>query len=356
MNRRQKIVQEQFLNNEKEIIDRLKEVYSTAQRDINRRIAKLMKRYDPETGDLPQSAIYQLKHQQMLKAQVDDILNNLQTKEYATIAKYLDDCYTDSFIGNIFDLHGQGIPLVFPIDQEAVIQAVQTNSKISNGLYTRLGEDVTKLKRAIMQEVSRSVVNGDSFHRTARNLTQKSRIGYNNAIRIARTEGGRVQNTAAFDVAMTAKKQGADIVKQWNATLDGKTRASHAMVDMEIRELDEPFSNGLMHPHDPAGTAKEVVNCRCCLNQRARWALEGSFTKMNGFSGELEEFESAEDYNEFKTDFFSNENRNYMNYVQEMYERYHTNDYEKMLASLNDQEYKHFRKLLEANPVYKKKG
>lgn len=62
-------------------------------------------------------------------------------------------------------------------------------------------------------------------------------------------------------------------MKQWDATLDGRTRDSHRRVDGEIRELDEKFSNGLMFPGDPSGGAAEVVNCRCTSNTRARWAL-----------------------------------------------------------------------------------
>ena len=45
------------------------------------------------------------------------------------------------------------------------------------------------------------------------------------------------------------------------------------MVDQEIRNIDEPFSNGLMFPCDPNGSASEVCNCRCALLQRATWAL-----------------------------------------------------------------------------------
>lgn len=54
----------------------------------------------------------------------------------------------------------------------------------------------------------------------------------------------------------------------------GRTRESHRRVDGEIRELDEKFSNGLMFPGDPNGSAAEVVNCRCTSNTRARWALD----------------------------------------------------------------------------------
>jgi hypothetical protein len=77
-----------------------------------------------------------------------------------------------------------------------------------------------------------------------------------------------------MDACYKAKDKGADVVKQWDSTLDGETRDSHRAVDGEIRELDEKFSNGLRFPCDPSGGAAEVCNCRCALLQRARWALD----------------------------------------------------------------------------------
>lgn len=76
-----------------------------------------------------------------------------------------------------------------------------------------------------------------------------------------------------FTLRFSGQAKGADVLKQWDATLDGRTRDSHRHVDGEIRELDEKFSNGLMFPGDPNGSAAEVVNCRCTSNTRARWAL-----------------------------------------------------------------------------------
>lgn len=118
------------------------------------------------------------------------------------------------------------------------------------------------------------MVTGTSFHQCAQLLDGASGIGYFNAMRIARTEGHRIQTTAQMDAMMDAKEKGCDIVKQWDAALDGRTRESHAMVDGEIREMDETFSNGLLFPGDPNGSAEEVIHCRCALLQRARWALD----------------------------------------------------------------------------------
>lgn len=356
MNRRQKLVQQQFLNNEQAVIRRLQQVYGVALKDINGNIERLMKRFDPLTGDLPQSAVYQLQYQKMLKGQVEGILKQMQTGQYLTVSDYLDGCYTDGFVGSLFDLHGQGVPLAIPLDQEAMVRAVQLDSKISQGLYTRLGEDVDLLKKKITAQVSRSIAAGVSFEQTAKQLAGYTRIGYNNAIRIARTEGHRIQCSAADDAAHLAKDRGADVLKQWDATLDGLTRESHVAVDGEFRELNEPFSNGLMFPGDPAGGAAEVINCRCAYLQRARWAMGNKFTKWNNFTDQLETFDSPEAYDEFKKGFFSPENKRYMNYVQQMQDKYGTKDFRKVLDRMTDREYNHYSKLLANNPMYNKKA
>lgn len=330
MNKRQKLVQQQFLNNEEAVIKRLNKVYTQSSKDINDKIKnltftidKLQQQYDWMDPDDPQRAkvksqiqskIYQKQYQEQLQKQVEGILNQMQTKSYLTVSDYLDECYEDGFIGTIFDAHGQGVPIVTPINQEAMVRAVQLDSKISKGLYTRLGEDVDLLKRKIMAQVSRSISSGMTYGQTAKALEGYTRIGYNNAIRIARTEGHRIQTTATMDAMTAAKDKGADVVKQWDSTLDGRTRESHAMVDGEIRELDEKFSNGLRFPGDPNGRAAEVINCRCALLQRASWALktgmnpdtgemtytDDSFTKFDRESKEVKQFAGIDDYKEFK--------------------------------------------------------
>ena len=71
--------------------------------------------------------------------------------------------------------------------------------------------------------------------------SKTSNTGMNNAYRIARTEGHRIQNQSAMKAANKAKEKGADVVKQWDATLDSRTRPTHTLLDRQIRELEEPF-------------------------------------------------------------------------------------------------------------------
>lgn len=370
MNRRQKLVQQQFLNNEEAVIKRLNQVYNQSLKDITGKIQnlsfsinKLQQEYDwlddndPQKAKIKsqiQSKIYQKNYQEQLQKQVSGILNQMQTSQFVTVSDYLDGCYTDGFLGTIFDAHGQGVPFITPIDQESMVRAVQLDSKISQGLYTRLGEDVDMLKKKITAQVSRGIATGMSFKDVAKQLENYSRIGYNNAIRIVRTEGHRIQTTATMDAMEAAKDRGADVVKQWDATLDGRTRESHAAIDGETKELHEKFSNGLKFPGDPSGRAAEVVNCRCALLQRARWALVDGFTKFNNFSKQVETFDSPDEYNEFKKAFFQPENVKYMKYVQQMQDKYFTRDMPKLLQSMSDREYQQHSALLAGNPLYNK--
>lgn len=369
MNKRQKIVQEAFLNNEEAVIKRLKEVYSQSLKDITKKaeglqdsinsltMATLQGEIDEEAKkqiqSMIQSKVYQKQYQDALKKQIGSILDNMQVEEFKTVAEYLEKCYEEGFVGTMYDLHSQGIPLILPLDQEAIVRAIQIDSKISKGLYSRLGEDVEVLKKKIISHVSRGISTGMSFQQVAQQLAAYTNIGFNNAVRIARTEGHRIQVQSTMDTCYKAKEKGADVVKQWDSTLDKRTRKSHQKVDGEIRELDEPFSNGLMFPGDPAGGAAEVVNCRCALLQRARWALDDEFTKRDSFTGELREFNNPKDYDEFKEWYFSKENLRYTNYVEVLEKRYETSNLKTLLSKMTDGEYNHFRKLESESPMWK---
>ena len=277
MNKAQKAVIQSQLNDEKHTIELLKRVYDQARKDCENKIRELSSRTDLENL---QSIIYQKQYQEALKKQLEGILDNLQSEEFTSIADHLQKSYHDGYVGVMYDLTKQGIPLIIPINQEQVVKALQTDSKLSKGLYARLGEDVNYLKRSIRAELSRGIANGSTWNeiagKIAKGMNSPFNTSINNAIRIARTEGHRVQQSAALDAQYRAKEKGADIVKQWDSTLDNRTRPHHRMLDGQIRELDEDFEvDGMTAPYPGGfGDPAEDCNCRCCILQRARWALD----------------------------------------------------------------------------------
>lgn len=323
MKYREKIVQIEFLDDEERVIRRLQAVYNQSLKDITQKanalqeeIYKIQDKYNSIEDEqeretlksMERSKVYQKQYQDSLKTQVRGILDKMHQKEFKTVNEYLNGCYNKAFTGNMYVLHGEGIPLIVPIDQEKVARAVQINSKISKGLYSRLGEDVDLLKRKITAQISRGVATGMSYSQMAQQLAGYTKTGYNNAVRITRTEGHRIQQESTMDACYAARERGADVVKQWDATMDANTRESHQMVDGEVRALDEKFSNGLMYPGDPSGSAAEVINCRCVLLQRAKWALDQK---------ELDRLkERASFYGLDKTKSFDEFNKKYMGTVE----------------------------------------
>lgn len=293
------------LKQEQAALNDLKKIYKQALDDINNQIALLMGRNDKENLS---SIIYQLDYQKALKKQVSAILDTLQSKEYSRIEDYLRDCYDTGFIGSMYNIHGQGIPMMIPIDQEQVLNALTTKSKLSKSLYDSLGEDITTLKRKVSSEISRGIANNYSYADIARNLKNISNAGMNNAYRIARTEGHRIQSQSAMDAANKAKEKGADVVKQWDASLDSRTRPHHAMLDGQIKELDKPFEvAGLkaMHPSG-FGIASEDINCRCALLTRARWALDDDELATLKERADYYGLDKSKDFEEFKKNYKDN--------------------------------------------------
>lgn len=304
MNKRQLEVQKVQIDNELKVLKELKKVYTQASKDCAAKISELSSRTDMENI---QSIVYQKKYQEAIKKQIDAVLDTLQSNSFTTISDYLGTSYENGFFGTLYDLQGQGIPLCFPINQEQVVQALQLDSKISKGLYTRLGEDVSKLKKSITAEISRDAVTGVSWNEIAGKLAKGMNgpfsKAYNNSIRIVRTEGHRIQAESTYHCQQKAKSKGADVVKQWDSTLDGVTRPSHKALNGQIREVEEPFEGDggkAMYPGG-FGTPSEDCNCRCCLLQRARWAIsnEEYYTKWNGDKNELVKI-PAKSYNDFK--------------------------------------------------------
>lgn len=360
MNKWEKEVQQSLLDSEEAAIKELEKQYARALKDINDKVKSFQADIDLLDQALSQdglddatkallqsqkrSKVYQQNYQKALKGQVSGVLDKLHGDNYATIDKYLKSCYETGYIGTMYDIAKQGVPIIAPIDQAAAVKAILTDSKIVEGYYNRLGVNYAKLKKTITQEISRGIASGLPYSDIARNINNVSSSGLYNAKRIARTEGHRIQQTSSRDAQYAAKKKGCDVVKQWDASLDGRTRDSHARVDGEIRELDEKFSNGLMFPGDPSGSAAEVINCRCTSNTRARWALDDAELQTLKERAEYFGLDKTKNFEEYKEKYLTAADK----VAAQKADVSATT--QKLSASMDKADYEEYRKLVEGNP------
>ena len=288
------------LEQEKKILNTLKRDYKEAGKTIENRIKNLLKREDAELIHV----IHQVNYQKALKSQIDDVLDKLNDGTYSSILKYMEDSYGTGFTSSLYRLQKQGVPLIFPMDRNEILRAVQTNSKISKRKY---GKSFTKMKNTIRKEVTRGISTSMSFGDMARNIDNTMQSGLYNSYRVARTEGHRINQEASFDAMTKAKEAGADVVKKWDSTLDGRTRSTHRSLEGQVRELEDPFEVGGKKAMYPSGfgLASEDINCRCVVLEIGRWELDEDEGFTKNVDGKIVDFSNAKDYEDFRKKYYA---------------------------------------------------
>lgn len=255
------------------VLYELEKTYKYALEEVKQKVAVLQAK--PQT----QSVIYQLKYQNALKDQLQEVYDKVYWGCYSSIDKYLKECYEDSFFSTMYGLQKQDIPLILPFPQEEMVQMTSVAGdgiKLSKKIYS----DTWELAKITRQEISRGIATGASYIDIANSLEKRSEASFKQAKRIVVTESHRIGEEVQYKTLQKAKEKGADIVKQWDSTLDKKTRKTHNELDGQLREIDQPFkipSTGATAQFPGGfGIASEDVNCRCVSLQRARWALDKS--------------------------------------------------------------------------------
>lgn len=300
MNSRQKEVIGQSLADEKTVLKALTDNYTTALADIKKNIREL------QANPLTQSKAYQLEYQKQLETMVSGVLDTLQGNNFNSIAEYLQNSYTNSYIGNLYDMHGQGVPLILPMNENQVVKAVQKTGDDFK-LSEKLGGNNKELKKQVKSELQRGLASALPYETMARSISDYGQADLNRSMRIARTEGHRIQTEAKLDCMNNAKKKGADIVKQWDSTLDGRTRPEHKQLDGQIREIDENFEVDGYSAQGPGefGNPYMDCNCRCCLLQRARWALDDEELKTLQDRAEYFGLDKVQNFQDFKDKYIN---------------------------------------------------
>lgn len=364
MNKIEKDIAKAQLSSEEKTLKELQQVFKKARKDVQDKISALNSRQDMQNL---QSIVYQKKYQQAILSQINEALADLSSGQYKTVEEYLVDSYDNGYIGMMYSLQSQGIPMTVPINDRNVVKALTTDSQLSKKYYKadplkgRLEENVTLLKTRVRSNLSRGIIAGKSWLDVAVDIASGMNnpfdIALKDAMRIARTEGHRVHQQGYLDAGDKAKEKGADILKQWDATMDSKTRPAHQQADGQIVEWDEYFTVGgeKMKAPSVGGSAKNVVNCRCQLLQRARWALDEEELETLQKRAEFFGLDKAESFEDFKQKYLklpekadtikvpSEEE------IKDRIDKLHLQTV-KLKGAMDDQEYQEYIRIVATNP------
>lgn len=293
------------LKDEDKCLKDLEKAYKQAKKDCQQKLRNLNSRKDMHNL---QSIIHQKKYQEALLKQIDGVLNDLQTHTYKTANDFFQGSYQNGYIGSMYELQKQGIPMTIPVSTKKMVTAIQTKSKLSQSYYEKQGltiQNIRTLKKQIALEATRGIASGKSWMTVADSLTIQRYfdISQSDAMRIVRTEGNRINQQARLDAGDEAVQNGCDLLKQWDATLDSVTRPAHREADGQIVEWGEKFTvmGEKLDAPSIGGSASNVINCRCQLLKRPRWSLdeeELEVLKQRASYYGLDKTKSFEDYKE----------------------------------------------------------
>lgn len=131
----------------------------------------------------------------------------------------------------------------------------------------RRGIDLKYGKQQITGSVTSSILQGKSIPKIANDLQHRMQdMNRTSAIRTARTAVTGAQNAGRLDTYRAARDMGIKLKKRWLATLDGRTRHAHAVLDGQTVDVDKPFKvdgYDIMFPGDTSAPGYLVYNCRC---------------------------------------------------------------------------------------------
>ena len=149
--------------------------------------------------------------------------------------------------------------------------------------YVNKEKDYTWNKERLNNEITHSILNGDSINKTARRIQNVTSMDENAAIRTARTGMTAAENLGRNEGYHDIKEKGVPCRFQWSATHDDRTRDTHILLDGTYQDDDGLFGVGIIdtpieYPGDPAGDPEEIYNCRC----RASLRLNGVDHSQDG--------------------------------------------------------------------------
>ncbi len=158
-------------------------------------------------------------------------------------------------------------------NRDAVARLLKGNPDLlPNQPNVNVPKDERWNRQHIQSAVLQGILTGESMQKIAGRMQDVAEMDARAAMRNARTAVTGAENAGKLDSMRRAQGLGVELKKLWLATRDSRTRDSHVMLDGEMVEIDEPFSNGCMYPGDPDGAPAEVYNCRCAMRSKVAGA------------------------------------------------------------------------------------
>ncbi len=243
--------------------DKLIEFYREALIDIKVKASQYINNYEKL------SFSKRLEAERLLESgkEIQNIIIRLNKGVDGTIKDHITDEAVRGYYGTWYEMDGlNNMSLSIGRVNERFIQEVVNRGVDGANFSQRLHRNADELSKLVEREILKSAYDGKGYAEISRRLEQHTNESYYQALRIARTEGGRASSQATDKAYRDAKAMGLVFKKEWISARDNRTRSSHKHLNGQRVELDEMFiTRDGKQATGPLqfGIASEDINCRC---------------------------------------------------------------------------------------------
>ena len=266
------------------LIRRLHLSYRQARIGLYNKITEFFAEFEKQ--DAEKKALYdsgELSHEDYMKWRM---INIAQTKQWKNMLNQLSDDMTkqneiaasmiNDTLPEVYALNhnfgtyeaekGSGYDTTYTMyDKFTVKRLLTENEDLLPHPSVPIAKDKLWNKQHLQSAMLQGVLTGEPMREIAKRFQSVSDMTERSAMRNARTAVTGAENAGRIDSYVRAEKMGIKLKQMWLATLDGRTRDSHVIMDGQQQEVGKRFSNGCRYPGDPQGAPAEVYNCRCTL-------------------------------------------------------------------------------------------
>lgn len=245
-------------------------IYRSALDDIRKEMSAIYERY-AVNGILSRADMTRYNRLATLEKNILQILTPAVRASLKEIDRLRPAEYGEAFFRTAWAMdNATGVGLTWgPLNKKAI------TAELDQSPFYRTGKQRTLITTPVevTNAINKGLAMGQSYTEMMRDLKGLVNRKAFETMRILRTELHTAQElgtSAAYDEAL---EQGVKGKVVWVATLDGRTRDSHAAMDGVARDEDGMFHGVITaeYPGDPALDAEERINCRCDI----RFELEG---------------------------------------------------------------------------------
>jgi len=270
-----KLQESQFLAWEarQKIIDRV--LLANYKASYQATLAQIASLYAKVGLDDPVNGVYIRKEDAIHYNQLYNRLDNLTTEmkklekagvnltEDASAQSVQDGYYRNEWAYS----QATGVSLGFPSLPIAAIRSAVYSDVSGLDIVSTWKKNTTDGIYKTQAAIVRGITMGQSYTKVARSIKAEFDKGLWQAMRVVRTEAGRCWSEGAEASHGQAVEAGLDVLKRWSATLDSRTRLSHARLDGEYADENGLFwIDGVSAPQPREfGVAADDINCRCAV-------------------------------------------------------------------------------------------